>query len=164
MSSTQNLETYLPAYDTVPETWEEAHPFFAEQLKKISNAVNVREVGWYLDEEVLTGKQFIPLYGVANDVSGQNAQYRSIFRKVVDCSPLSAGANSFPHGIDFTNADTSNFSLIQLFGGATDDTGLTAIPLPNNVDSLTMTTTDILINVASAYDRAYVTIEYIREK
>jgi len=156
MTSSQNLESYLPVYDTVPDKWEDARPFFVEQLKKISNMVNVREIGWYLDEEVLTGQQFIPLYGT----TGVNAQYRSIFRMVVDCSPLVAGANPFPHGIDFSN---DRFTLIHLYGAATDSIGFKAIPLPNNIDSLTMDSTQVLINVASAYDRAFVTIEYILE-
>lgn len=155
MTSTQNQESYLPVYDTVPEKWEDARAFFVENLKKISNAVNVREIGWYLNDEVISGKQFIPLYRT----TGESTEYRTIFRKVIDCSPLAIGANSFAHGINFNE----RFTLVQLFGAATDSVGFVAVPLPNDVDSLTMDATNVLINVSAAYDRAFVTIEYILE-
>lgn len=155
MTSSQDLESYVPVYDMVPEQWEDARQFLVEHLKKISNAVNIREIGWYLDDELLSGKQFTPIASP----TGQSTQYRSIFRKVIDCSPLIAGVNQFAHGINFD----ANFTLIQIFGAATNSTGFTAIPLPNNVDSLTMDATNVNITVASGYDRAYVVIEYILE-
>jgi hypothetical protein len=154
-STSQNLEAYVPVYDMVPEKWEDARQFLVEHLKKISNAVNVREIGWYLEEELLSGKQYTP----AGGLTGQSVQYRSIFRKIIDCSPLVAGPNQFAHGINFD----ANFTLIQLFGAATDSIGFTAIPLPNNIDSLTMDATFVNINVAAGYDRCTVVIEYILE-
>ena len=44
----QTLESYVPVYDVVPEKWEEARPFLVEQLKKISEGVNTREIGFFL--------------------------------------------------------------------------------------------------------------------
>jgi hypothetical protein len=155
MTSSQNFESYVPVYDAVPEKWEDGRQFLVEHLKKISNAVNIREIGWYLTEELLSGKQFTPPLGI----SGMSDQYRSIFRKVIDCSPLVAGANSFPHGINFD----INFTLIQLYGSATDSVAFMAAPLPNNIDSLTMDATNINITVAAPYDRCFVVVEYILE-
>ena len=85
----QFFESYLPVYDSVPEKWEDGRVFLIEQLKKISNVVNVREIGWYLDEEVLTGKQFIPL-------ATSSQEFRSVFRKVIDCGTLVAGVTHLP--------------------------------------------------------------------
>ena len=59
-NSSQIFESYIPVYDAVPEGWEQARPFIVEQLKALANAANIREIGWYLDEELLSGKQFIP--------------------------------------------------------------------------------------------------------
>ena len=59
-SQNQSFETFVPVYDTVPEKWEDARQFLVEHLKKISNAVNAREICWYLNENVLSGKQFFP--------------------------------------------------------------------------------------------------------
>src|SRR3990167_2097728 len=151
----QEFETYVPVYDDIPASWEEARTFLVEQLRKLANGVNIREIGWVFFNEELSGKQFLPPTGV----SGTSEQNRTILRKVINCSPLVIGANSFAHGITFD----SSFTLIQLFGAATDSTGLKAVPLPNNNDSLTIDATNININVSKAYDRAYAIVEYIQE-
>jgi len=87
----QFLESFVPVYDAVPEKWEDAREFLVEHLKKISNAVNAREICWFLDEELLSGKLFIPS---ASNPTGEQQQFRSVLRIVVNVSPLVAGANS----------------------------------------------------------------------
>src|SRR5882724_4464250 len=100
-SDNQQLESFVPVYDAVPDKWEEARPFFVEQLKRISNAVNIREIGWFLDEELLSGKAFIPGTTNLNDLSTSQV-FRQVLRKVVDFGPLpAAGTKSVPHGITF---------------------------------------------------------------
>ncbi|MEN6512265.1 MAG: hypothetical protein ABFD00_10615 [Chloroherpetonaceae bacterium] len=169
LSENQILESFVPVYDAVPEKWEDARPFLVEQLKRVSNAVNVREIGWFLDEELLAGKSFIP--GINNISSGYTSQlYRQVLRKVIDFGSLpAAGTKSVAHNISFTN----NFTLIFLGAYATDPVGFNAIPIPfgdptalaNNV-SLTMDAANINITVGinlSAYTRCFVTIEYLQE-
>lgn len=151
----QDFEAFVPVYDTVPETWEEGRQFLVEQLKKISNAVNVREIGWLLDEEYLSGQQFIP----GSNITAESQQFRSVLRKVIDCSPLVIGANLFAHNIIFD----ANFTLMQLYGAATNPTTLVAIPLPNAVDTLSMDATNINITSTAAYDRCFVVVSYIQE-
>src|ERR1700684_2199476 len=122
----QVLQSYVPVYDVVPEKWEDARPFVVEQLKKITTAVNIREIGWFLDEELLSGKAFIPgLNNVANGSTSQ--QYRQILRKVIDFGALpNAGTKAVGHGITVD----ANFTLIQMWASATDPIGLTALPIP----------------------------------
>lgn len=160
----QDFEAFVPVYDMVPEKWEEARQFLVEHLKKISNAVNAREIGFFLDEELLSGKSFIP--GVTS--AGNPQVFRSVFRKVIDFGPLpNAGTKTVPHGIVFDN----NFTLIQLFGAATDPTGLTALPLPLAAAApfqieLYMNSTDIIVVAGSArsnYTRVFVVVEYTLE-
>lgn len=157
-SDNQEFESFVPVYDAVPDKWEEARPFIVENLKKISNAVNIREIGWFLDQELLSGKAFIP--GANNVLGGStNQQFRQILRKVIVFPGLVIGANNVPHGI---NID-ANFTLIQLFGAATNATTLTGEPIPNGADTISYNATDIIITVAAAYDRAIAVIEYIQE-
>ena len=153
-NSSQIFESYIPVYDAVPEGWEQARPFIVEQLKALANAANIREIGWYLDEELLSGKQFIPS---PTGLTGTSTQYRSIFRKVVDCSPLVAGVKSVPHGIQFD----SNFTLIHIYVSGTDSVGLTAQTITGN--SVTMDATNINITSPAAFDRGWCVIEYILE-
>ena len=154
----QILESYVPVYDVVPEKWEDARPFIVEQLKKVSNAVNIREIGWFLDEELLSGKAFIP---GTNDVldGGTSQQYRQILRKVIEFPGLVPGVNVQPHGIIVD----ANFSLIQLFAAATNATTLTGEPIPNGADTITYNAVNIIITVGAAYTRAWAVIEYIME-
>ena len=153
-NSSQIFESYVPVYDAVPEKWEEARPFIVEQLKSLAKSANIREIGWYLAEALLSGKQFIPS---ATGISGTSTQYRSMFRKVIDCSPLVAGANPFSHGITFD----SNFTLIHIYCSATNSTTFNALTITGN--NVTMDAVNINITSPGAFDRAFCVIEYILE-
>lgn len=154
----QVFESYVPVYDTVPEKWEDARPFIVEQLKKLATSVNSKEIGFFLDQELLSGKAFIP--GTNNTLGGSTSQqFRTILRKVIEFPGLTVGVNSQPHGIMID----ANFSLIQLFGSATNTTALTGQPIPNGADTISYTSTNIIITVAASYTRAWAVIEYIQE-
>ncbi|CAB4132651.1 hypothetical protein UFOVP256_62 [uncultured Caudovirales phage] len=154
----QNLESYVPVYDAVPKEWENARPFIVEQFKKISEGVNAREIGFFLDQELLSGKSFIPGANITAD-GGSSQQFRTILRKVITFPGLIIGANTQPHGITVD----ANFSLIQMFGGATNATALTGEPLPNGSDTVYYDSTNVIVNVAAAYTRAWIVMEYIQE-
>lgn len=155
--TSQEFESYVPVYDTVPEKWEEAREFLVEHLKKISNAVNVREIGFFLDEELLSGKQFIPTQGMSGPNSSNSQQFRTVLRKVINCSPLVAGANNFAHGINFD----ANFTLINLWVSATNSTTLQAITMVYS--EVNMDVLNINITSPGAFDRAFAFVEYTQE-
>ncbi len=163
----QNFESYVPVYDVAPQTWEEGMPFIVEQLKKLANAINAREIGFFLDQELLSGKSFIPGINIESG-GGSSQQFRSVLRKVIDFGPLpNTGVKSVPHGI-FIDA---NFTLVQLYGAATDPIGLTSISLghaagPPNQVSINLDATNINVNAGSNrsnYTRSFVVIEYLQE-
>lgn len=152
--SSQELESFVPVYDAIPDDWPNARQFLVEHLKKISNAVNIREIGWLLDEELLSGKAFIP--GVT--IPGNNpGQFRQVLRKVIDVSPLVAGVNVFAHGIVFD----VNFTLIDMWVAATNSVTFTAINLTDS--NVTMDATNLNITSPGAFDRAFAFVEYIQE-
>lgn len=156
--SSQEFESYLPVYDAIPEKWEDARGFLVENLKKISNAVNVREIGFFLDEELLSGKQFIPTAQMAGTDSGNSQQFRTVLRKVVDVGPLVAGLNAgVTHGIIFD----ANFTLISLWVSGTNSGTLTARTISGN--DVLMNALQLVITSPQAFDRAYAMIEYIQE-
>ena len=148
----QELESYVPVYDSAPEEWKDARPFIVEQLKKISTAINIREIGFYLDTELLSGKAFIPS-------NNSPQQFRQVLRIVIDCSPLVIGANTFAHGITVD----SRFTLIQLYAAATNATALTGEPIPNGTDTITYNVNNIIITVTAAYTRCFAVMEYLQE-
>lgn len=168
-SDNQQLEAYLPVYDVVPEKWEDARAFIVEQFKRLATAVNTREIGWFLDEELLTGKAFIP--GVNNIAVGNtNQAFRQILRKVINFGTLpNTATKSVAHGITFD----ANFTLVFIGAYATDPVAFTAIPIPYvdptasaNEISLNMDSTNVNITTGSnrtTYTRCYVIIEYLQE-
>jgi len=160
------LQTYVPLYDVIPEDWENARPFFVEALKRISTAINVREIASFLDQELLTGGQFIP---GANATPQQSPdQYRDILRKVIVFGALpNATTKSIAHGIAYDN----RFSLINLWLAATDPIGLTSFSLQYYSIAagdiiLSLTNTNVVVTTASdysAYTRCWVFIEYVQQ-
>ena len=156
MSSSQNFETYLPVYNAVPDKWEEARPFLVEQIKMICNAVNIREVGWFIDDEILSGQQFFPAAVPAGDATAP--QFRSILRKVVITGALVAGANpGVAHGISFT----TRFTLMDMWVAGTNSGTLTARVINGN--DVIMDATNITITSPQVFDRSYCVISYIQE-
>jgi len=163
--TSQIFESYVPVYDAIPESWEEAKPFIVENFKKISNAINIREIGWYLDEQLLSGKAFIP--GVSTVANNVTQQFRQILRKVIDFGALQLGTKSVPHGIVFND----RFTLIQLWASSTDPVAFVAIPIPfvsttgGDVE-INMTVTNINITCTTnraSFTRTFVFVEYIQE-
>jgi len=149
----QQFESYIAVYDTIPETWEEGRQFLVENLKRISNAVNAKEIGFFLDQDLLSGKQFFPGAGT-ND----SQQFRAIFRKVVDTGALAAGLNpGVAHGLTFD----ASFSLISLWVAGTDSGTLTARVISGN--DVVMDATNIVITSPQAFNRSFCIIEYISE-
>jgi len=154
----QTYETYLPVYDAVPELWEEARPFFVEQLKKIANEFNIREIGWFLDKELLAGKYLFPGTNPAPEEEGADL-YRSVFRKVISFPTIAAGVNTQLHEI----LVDGNFTLVSLTGALTNATTMTGEPVPNGTDTISYNATQIIITTASAWTRGLAIIEYVQE-
>lgn len=150
----QNLDSFVPVYSVSPEKPEDLRNFTTEQLRIHATGINFREIGFYLDKETITGKSFIPGVSSPNDQT-----FRTVFRKVINCSPLIVGTNTFPHGITFD----ANFTLVHLYVGATQASSY-AEQIPNGSDTVTMDATNIIITVTMPYNRAYATIEYLLEQ
>ena len=153
ISDNQEFESYVPVYDTVPEKWEDSRPFIVEMLKRISNAVNAREIGFFIDEEVLSGKAFIP----SANLSGTSQQFRQVLRKVIDVSPLVPGVNAFAHNITFD----ANFTLVDSWVSATNSTTFLAITM--DYPQVTMDAVNVNITSPGAFDRAFFICEYMQE-
>jgi hypothetical protein len=152
----QNLESFVPVYDAIPSDWDAARPFIVEQLRKISDGVNIREIGWYLDQELLSGKAFIP--GINNDTGGTSQEFRQILRIVVVVGPIIAGLNTIPHRliVDY------NFTLIQLWASATNSSTFRSVTF-SNPDTIYMDATNIYITSDGTYDRCNAVVEYLQE-
>lgn len=158
ISDNQQLESFVPVYDAIPEKWEDSRAFLVEQLKRISNAVNIREIGWFLDEELLSGKAFIP---GATSLSNLNTSqvFRQVLRKVVIFPGLIAGANTMAHQI----TNDANYEQIALWACATNSTTLTSTVFGNS-NTIRVVGPNIIITSDGTYDRCKAYLEYVQEQ
>jgi len=155
--TSQQFESFVPVYDTVPEKWEDGRTFLVEHLKKISNAVNIRTIGWLLDEELLCGQSFIPGTNTPKGNTGSN--FRQVLRKVVDIGPLVAGVpKSVAHGVVFDDNLTSIDSWVE----ATNSTALQAVTFA--YPELVINGPMVTVTSPADFDRAFFFWEYTQEK
>lgn len=142
-----------------------------EYLNRIATAITYKENGTFVSQESLTGKIFLPTFSTTGS---SNSNLRDVYRVVVDTGTLpNAGTSTTAHGI----ATTQNYSLISIYGGATDpgvSTITSGIPLPYintttpgdsvtvNIDATNVNITTTTANYTS-YTRSFVVIEYIKE-
>ena len=158
MIPNNNFNQQLPVYEYLPESWEDSRVAIVEGLKKISNAINARPVGWQVDFEIITGKKFIPIDG--------SQEYREVVRKTIELGALpNNGIKEVAH--DISNVD-SNFRLLSMWGASTNPTSFESITLPyvaiagNNVE-IKLTNTKIIIKTNfdySLYTDSVVILEY----
>jgi hypothetical protein len=158
----QQIESYVPVYDSIPEEWEEGRAILVEYLKKITNSLNTKEIGFFLNEQLISGKQFIP--GTAN-----NQLFRTVFRTVINFGALPNNTTkSVAHGVTVN----ASFSLIDMYLSATDPVGLTGFSLQywDNTGSspitLNYTSTDVVVKTTANYSNfttTYVVLEFIQE-
>lgn len=156
-SDDQQLESFVPVYDVMPDKWEDARPAVVEQLKRIANAINVREIGFFLDQEVLAGKLFIPGVNIETG-GGSSQQFRTVLRIVVDVGPIVAGVNMIAHNI----TNDANYTQIALWACATNSTTLTSTVFGNS-NTIRVVGANILITSDGTYDRCSAILEYLSE-
>ncbi len=155
----QQLESYVPVYDAIPESWEEGRQFLTEQLKRISNAINVREIGWFLDEELLAGKFIFP--GTFTEGNSAPLQNRQILRFTIDSGALTTGANVITTTIVF---DTT-FRLFDCWVAATDVGTLTAQIITDVNVKLTEVggVVEVTITSPGNFSNSFLILEYSQE-
>jgi len=131
-------------------------------------ALNIKDSGYYAQEEFVNGQLFYPDYSVVNSHTSAPATYRQVFRKVIDCGALPNAANkTVAHNINLTNA----FVFTRIYGCATNPTIPGGIPLPysstvlaNNIE-VQITAANVSITTAAnyaAYTKSHVVVEYIK--
>lgn len=157
-------ESYL-----FPEEFDETFIVKLRQyLNDIAVSLNVKETGFFVEDEVATGQLFIPTF---SSTTAANLNYRPVYRTVVDFGALpNTATKSVPHGI----TTTQNYSIVHLYGAATDpgvSTITSALPIPYasataaNTVELNMDATNVNITTGidrTAYTRTFVVIEYIK--
>lgn len=121
----------------------------------IASAVNNKTGGLYVPLEKINSDQYFD--------STNTQRLKNVYRMVVDFGALpDTATKSVAHNISGWD---SNFRLTRAFGGATDPTGLSAIPLPNDGIFLSNDSTNVTITTVSNrsnYTSSTVVLEYTK--
>ena len=137
-----------------------------QNINNICIAVNSKDTGLYFLNEFVTGKRLFPNANLMNS----SASGRPIFRQVINFGPLpNTTTISIPHNIDMTNST----SIIDIYGGASDQINLSYIPLPYSSASAVANNIELYadaINVyittgadQSAYMTSTIILEYVKQ-
>lgn len=147
-----------------------------QNLANIANVLNIKDSGYYNTLEFVNGQLFFPNPNFDSQTS-QTAIYRQVLRKVINFGALpNAGTKSVPHGITCIAFSVGppivpGTTFTRIYATATDNTGLTYIPIPyasptlaNNIE-LNVDNTNVNITTAinySNYTITLVVLEYLQ--
>ena len=157
--SPENSEAPFAARSALFETEPEK---MARQVQDTFNdnvdAINARELAYYLEKEVQTGQHGFP-------TASSTALYRYGFRFVYhwDAALPNTTSTSLAHGIP--NASQITW-FTHLYGVGVDNAGPTWISLPNAECTITADATNVTLTTTadlSAYDGAYIVMEYLKQ-
>jgi len=136
-----------------------------QNVNNISLALNLKDSAYYAEEEFVNGQSFPP----NPTVVGESPQpSRQVFRKLIDFGALpNTGVKTVAHNI----AITSTFNFTRIYGCASDQTGLSFIPLPyasptlaNNIE-LSVDATNVIVTTGSNrsnYTVTWVILEFLK--
>ncbi|HUV85367.1 MAG TPA: hypothetical protein VMV86_06615 [Methanosarcinales archaeon] len=139
-------------------------------LNKMALAINAKATGIYARTEFVTGKTWYPDPALSSKTPKAPTP-RMIFGIVIDFGALpNTATKTVAHGIVFPATNT--YTSVQIYGSATDPTGVINIPLPysspvlaNNIELL-VDGTNVSITTGSNrtnFTKASVYFEFIKE-
>lgn len=152
-----------------PEQMKELIVRLSQSINTISMALNLKDSGYYVEEEFVNGQSYFPNPALGSNTP-QQPTVRQVFRKVIDFGALpNTATKTVAHNIDID----STFTFTRIYGTATDPVGLQYRPIPfsstiviaNNIE-LSVTATNVLITTGinrSAFTRCFVVLEYIKQ-
>lgn len=148
----------LPTSFFIPEDYLKARVVLIDDIQRIKRAINRKSTGEYYEQEVNT----------AQSLFGGTSNNKTVFRKTIDFGALPDNASkSVAHGIPFD----SNYKFLKIFGSSTDQTAISAIPLPYSSPTLTdnisleVDGTNVTVTTGadySAYTETLIILEYVK--
>jgi hypothetical protein len=149
------------------ESFKELIIRLTQYINTIAIAVNLKESGYYYQQEFVNGQAFFPNPAL-NSTTATQPVSRQAYRMVVNFGALPDNATtSVAHNIPINGSTT----FTHIYGAATNTTTLDGIPLPyssstsNDCIELYVTSTDVVITTSidySAYNVTYIVIEYLK--
>lgn len=167
IGTTENLDVgLLQSTDVNSEQFKQLIIKLYQTVNNIALLLNKKHTGMYTLTEFVNGKTYFANPALSATQTPLPRQEFSI--TVITGQLPNTATKIIPHGISNWN---SACTLVNIWGAATDTTGLTGIGLPyasptlaNNIE-LSMDATNIYITTGSNrtnYNISYVTLEYLK--
>lgn len=139
-----------------------------QNLNKMSLALNLKDSGYYVDQEFVTGQVYFPNKTLSS-TTAQAPTYRQTFRKVINFGALTNNsAKTVAHGLTIT----SGFTFTRIYGCSSNTSGTAYIPIPYassvaaDIIELSVDGTNVIITTASnktAFTVTYVVLEFLKQ-
>lgn len=133
-----------------------------QNINNISIALNLKDSGYYVQQEFMTGQVFFPDANSSDDG-------RQSFRAVVNFGALPNNTTlSIPHGINVFNS----FVFTRIYGCASNQITMNYLPIPYasattaKIIELYADSTNVYITTnsnLSSYTQTYIILEYVKE-
>ena len=157
------------AVENIDEGLRELLVRMYQNLSNMANLLNIKDSGYYVINEFLNSQGFFQNPATVNNTDIQ-PELRNVFRTVVNFGALpNTGTKSVAHNIMITNT----FSFTRIYAAASDQTGLTYIPIPYAsvtaiADNIELYVDSTNVNIITGSNRSnytlcYVVLEYIKQ-
>ena len=133
-----------------------------QNINAISLALNLKDSGYYVQQEFLTGQVFFP-------DADNNSNGRQSFRTVINFGTLPNNTTgSMAHGIDVFNS----FIFTRMYGCTSNQITMSYLPIPYassatvDIIELFADATNVYVTTnsdLSAYTQTYIILEYVKE-
>jgi len=144
-----------------------------QNFNNIVMALNVKDSGYYSQEEFVNGQLYFPDYSRSDSANSTPPLFRQVFRKVINTGTLpNAGTATIAHGITFLpTAGNTTFIATRIYGAATDQANRIMLPLPyasptlNQNISVYVDATNIYITTGidrTAFTVSQVVVEFLK--
>jgi hypothetical protein len=154
---------FLPTtFPVIVEDPKELGVRLYQDIGFICRTINLKESGYYPQEEFITGQLFYP--NPAVPLTDKNPEtYRSSIRLTIDFGALPNNATkSVAHGINITN----KYSFTKIMATASNPTALTFFPIGCKGTSIDVDATNVNITTTSnltAYTIVIVILEFLNQ-
>lgn len=133
-----------------------------QNIANISNALNLKDSGYYDTNQFITGQNFFPNPANSSQTNPYKVPaYRPTTRVVINFGALpNSSSKSVPHNITVTD----QVSWTRIYATATDPVGLTGIPIPNLEVSIIVNSTNVTITTTTNYSNytiCYCIVEWL---
>jgi len=153
--TTTNVWDVQALYDTDINTpaFKELLVRLYQNVNDISNVLNIKDTGYYLQQPFVTGQLYFPNTNL-NSSTAAAPTFRPVWRYVVAFGALpNTSSKSVAHGLNINKAYTG----AHIYAVATDTTGLKQIPIPyasaSGADNIQLDIDATNVTITTASDR-----------